>query len=377
MAKGLEDRAHYRYTPLAALNEVGSIPVTAKTSRRDFVTWLERRQERWPMTLNAGATHDSKRSEDVRHRLYVLADTPGAWEEFTRRAFSILKPPARLREATFSFFLQAVAGTWPLDGEPEAAYTRRLQLYMQKAAREAALDSNWSWPNRGYESELEEFIGRALSEPGFQVAVQKLMSVVAPAGAVNSLAALTMRVLTAGVPDVYQGTETWCLSLVDPDNRAPVDFDRLERDLLNYADEGPGRRGQLADLVKHWRSGTVKMWLLRELLKIRRGFLRASGGDYGIGLLSVTGERSENIVAVMLAGGDRRLAVVVPRYPGALLTRRDGITLAKVPWGDTCVMLPKADRVVDLLSGRYLSDRRRATPRELFEDLPVAVLSFN
>ena len=374
MAKGLEDRAHYRYTPLTALNEVGCMPVVAETSRRDFAKWLERRQEHRPQCLNAGTTHDTKRSEDVRHRLYVLADIPDLWDEYTRRAMTILTPPPELRPATVLFFLQALVGTWPHDGAPTAHYADRLWQYMQKAAREAALDTAWSWPDKGYETILEEFVRKALEEPALHFATQRLMRTVAPAGAINSLSALTLRALSTGVPDIYQGTEVWSLALVDPDNRAPVDFEALEDSLKRRVTDGPDPRRHLAGVVAGWRDGTVKMWLLRELLKIRRGFLRAAGENYGIATLPVTGPTSECLAGFLLSGGGRQLAVVVPRYPGRLLKNTDGIGIGGADWGETALTLPRAETVFNLLTGRTLASAKRVFARELFRELPVAVL---
>jgi (1->4)-alpha-D-glucan 1-alpha-D-glucosylmutase len=285
------------------------------------------------------------------------------WEDFTRRATALLKSPAALRASTVQFFLQAVLGTWPMEGEPDAAYTERLARYMQKASREAAVDTTWAWPDTVYETALDRFVRVAFDNPGFLLAAARMMHFIAPAGAINSLSALTLRILSAGIPDIYQGSESWLFSLVDPDNRGLVDFDALGKK-LHANGAGP---------QKEWRDGGMKIWLTRELLKIRRGFLRATGGDYGIRDLPVTGAMAECIVALLLSGADRRLAVIVPRYPGRILEGVGDIDMATARWRDTQIQLPRAEKPVNLLTGRLLASGP-VTPRELFSDFPVAVL---
>lgn len=374
MAKGLEDRAHYRYTPLASFNEVGCSPVVTGSSRKEFCKWLSRRQSQWPCAMNAGTTHDTKRSEDARHRLYALADMPEMWEKYTQRVLASTRPPARLSPATVLFFLQAVVATWPVEGAPPANYADRIWQYMLKAVREGAEDTGWNWPDMSYESTLENYVRRVLRMPAFQRLTVRLVNRIAPAGAVNSLSALALRCLSAGVPDIYQGTEGWNLALVDPDNRAPVDFETLEGLMRLCADEGQGRRALLDLLMQEWQDGGIKMWLMRELLKIRRGFLRAARGDYDIASLSVSGALSECLVAYELRSTERRLAVIAPRYTGRLVRPKAGIDIAGAGWRDTLVHLPKAARAVDLLSGSHFEEETELRPGQLFESLPLAVL---
>ncbi len=372
MAKGLEDRAHYRYAPLAALNEVGCTPIIGDNGRKDFCKWLRKRQETWPFALNAATTHDTKRSEDARSRLQALADLPDIWESYVRRASQRLKNNSRIRPPTVSFFLQAVLGTWPLSDAPDDAYQERLWRYMLKAARETAMDTFWSWPDHTYEAALEDFVHGSLSNPLFQRSTAAAMSFIAPAAAVNSLAALAIRGLSAGVPDIYQGTELWNFTLVDPDNRSLVDFDLLERS-MRRCDSEATRRETLAMLTDDWRHGGIKMWLTRELLKIRRGFLRAAGTDYDISYVNVSGDLGDCVFAWQLLCPTRRLIVAAARHPGRLVRQGHGIDVGGAGWGNTTLHLP-AQHAADLLSGANFSNED-VSAGALFRHLPVAVLS--
>ena len=369
MAKGVEDCAHYRYTPLAALNEVGCLPVL-DGDRPMFFDWLQARQRDWPLNLNAASTHDTKRSEDVRHRLYALADMPEAWEDFSGRALSSLASGGRLRTETKLFFLQAVLGVWPLEGDIDDIWRERICSYMQKAAREASLETSWHKPDGAYESELKGFICSALANEAFIQSVGEMMRFIGPAGAVNSLTALTLRVLSTGVPDIYQGTETWNFSLVDPDNRRSVDYDALAEKL---AFSSQGSYASVRNLAGAWKNGAIKLWLTHALLGIRREFLETEAG-YRIIPLRVSGSREEDLIAYLLQGRRQSLAVMTPRFPGRLLLSDGGLDVSGAEWADTAIHMPYECRAADLLSGQVLPGGLSVQPSKVFAALPVSVL---
>jgi (1->4)-alpha-D-glucan 1-alpha-D-glucosylmutase len=370
MAKGVEDCAHYRYTPLSALNEVGSFPAFGDENN-PFIGWLQARAREWPLCLNAATTHDTKRSEDVRHRLCALADMPERWESFADQALSTLSPLGRVRPVTALFFLQTVLGAWPLSGNIDDDWRQRIWLYQQKAAREAAIDTSWFRIDDAYEAELKHFVGSALINERFFRDVRQMMESLGPAGAINSLSALTLRILSAGVPDIYQGTETWNFSLVDPDNRRPVDFNALDGMLEGF---GEGLPVLAERLVRNWKSGAIKHWLTRALTRIRRDFLEMEPDNGGIVPLQVTGDRKEHLAAYLLHGKQQNLAIVVPLFPGRLLRNGGKLDIGGSDWRDTEILLPYESAPVDILSDRSLAKGVAIRPTEIFKYLPVSVL---
>jgi (1->4)-alpha-D-glucan 1-alpha-D-glucosylmutase len=279
-AKSVEDTAFYRYTRFVALNEVGSEPSRWGCSVAAFHHDAAGRRETAPDALLATATHDHKRGEDVRARLAVLSEIPAEWARalgrFARlnrlRRRSVADEPVPSRNAEYLFY-QTVLGAWPMDLAADdeaamAAYAGRIDEYMIKAAREAKLQTHWARPNEPYEAGLGEFVHATL-EPrhggAFVREMERLVARVAAPGAVNGLAQVVLRCTVPGVPDLYQGTEDWDLSLVDPDNRRPVDYPARAAALAGVA--GTDLRG----LTGCWRDGRIKLGVIAALLAARGG----------------------------------------------------------------------------------------------------------
>ena len=231
MAKGVEDQSFYRWSRLTSLNEVGADPATFAVSPDAFHTAMVERQRDWPTAMTTLSTHDTKRSEDVRARLAVLAEVPGLWRDALTRLLDLAPVP----DPGFGSLLwQAALGARPIERE-------RLHAYAEKAMREAGDHTGWLSPDQAYESAVHAAVDASYDDPAVGAVLDGLLDVVLEPGRSNALAAKLVALTMPGVPDVYQGTELWDLSLVDPDNRRPVDFDLRRRVLAGDDAEGAAK----------------------------------------------------------------------------------------------------------------------------------------
>jgi (1->4)-alpha-D-glucan 1-alpha-D-glucosylmutase len=299
MAKSLEDTAFYRYHRLLALNEVGGDPSARALSVDAFHEAMKIRAEEWPHGMTATATHDTKRGEDARARLMALAELPGEWTSAVARwkilnaPHLVIKGEMRAPSATFEYMLyQALLGAWP-SGERDDSFRERMQAYALKAAREGKQETSWLNPNQAYEAGLRTFIDRILdrsTSAEFLSSLETLARRVSLLGALNSLSQITLKATIPGVPDFYQGTEFWDLSLVDPDNRRPVDF--KARASVLAAMDAP----DWETLVQNWSNGHLKLAWTRSLLKLRTELADVfADGDYEP--LQVRGRHRDHIIA--------------------------------------------------------------------------------
>jgi (1->4)-alpha-D-glucan 1-alpha-D-glucosylmutase len=357
-AKGVEDTAMYRYQRLVALNEVGGSPGRFGPSVAEFHEACARAAECWPGGMLCTSTHDTKRSEDVRARLAVLSEMPGAWAaavaswaEHNQRHRRDGPPDAGLEYLLY----QTLAGAWPLTAD-------RLLPYLEKAVREAKAHTSWLAPSAAYEGSVRDFAGAVLADPGFVGSLEAFLAPVIEAGRVNSLAMKLLCLAAPGVPDVYQGTELWDLSLVDPDNRRPVDFAVRER-LLDELDGLGG--GAAAAAWARRDEGLPKLLVVTRALRLRAERPRAFAAG-GYRPLPVIGARREHVAAFSRGG---EVAAVVPRLPLGL-----GWGSADGPsWGDTVVELPPG-AWVDRLTGRP-APGGQVPAAELLGGFPVALLA--
>lgn len=310
MAKGVEDQSFYRWSRLTSLNEVGADPATFAVSPDAFHTAMVGRQRDWPTAMTTLSTHDTKRSEDVRARLAVLAEVPGLWRDALTRLLDLAPVP----DPGFGSLLwQAALGARPIGRE-------RLHAYAEKAMREAGDHTGWLTPDRAYESAVHAAVDASYDDPAVGAVIDGLLDVVLEPGRSNALAAKLVALTMPGVPDVYQGTELWDLSLVDPDNRRPVDFD-LRRRVLDGDDA----------------EGAAKLRVVRQALTLRR--------DRPELFTSYTPLRAEGPAADHVLAFDRGGAVtVVTRLPVGLS--------ALGGWGETVLHLPDGPTAVaDVLAG--------------------------
>jgi malto-oligosyltrehalose synthase len=315
MAKSLEDTAFYRYHRLLALNEVGGDPSAQALSIDAFHEAMKLRAQEWPHGMTATATHDTKRGEDARARLMALAEIPGEWASAVAR-WKILNAPSlvtagemRAPSAAFEYMLyQVLLGAWP-SGQRDDTFLERMQAYALKAAREGKQETSWLNPNEAYEAGLRTFLERILDRSAsveFLDSLETLAQRVALLGALNSLSQITLKATMPGVPDFYQGTEFWDLSLVDPDNRRPVDF--AERATVLASVENPDWKS----LAQHWPDGHIKLAWTRHLLKLRSELADVFGhGDYQP--LQVSGPHSDHVIAFARRHGRDAVIIAVAK----------------------------------------------------------------
>jgi (1->4)-alpha-D-glucan 1-alpha-D-glucosylmutase len=375
MAKGYEDTAFYRYVRLLALNEVGGDPRRFGSSPAAFHHQMRDRVRTSPRGMVTTATHDTKRGEDARVRLALLSEMPREWgrrlmrwRRLNRSYRSQVDDEIVPDRNVEYLFYEALLGAWPpglapddRDGMRELA--ERLEPYMIKAGREGKEQSSWSNPNAANETGLQRFVGSALdaSRPNLFLAdFYNFVELLAALGAISSLSQLVLKLTVPGVPDIYQGGELWDLSLVDPDNRRPVDWNARRR-MLSVIGEGCA-----ANVAAQWQDGRTKLFVTSRLLAFRRFRPELfAEGDYQP--LDTTGSGSDHLCAFIRTRGEERLAVAVPRLVYRLY--RDGVA----DWGATTLVLPSGTWR-DVFTGERF-DGSEVRVSRLLADLPVAVLS--
>ncbi len=342
MAKGVEDTAFYRYSRLTSLNEVGGDPDVFDVTVHDFHTAMGRRQAEWPHAMNALSTHDTKRGEDVRARITTISELPGSWEALLDRL--LVFAPHR-GKAFANLLLQAVVGAWPASEE-------RLLAYMEKAAREADAITHWTDPDERYERHLAELVRHVMADPA-KGDVEAFLAETEAGFRANVLAAKLLNLTIPGFPDVYQGSEALEQSLVDPDNRRPVDWARM--DALREAAREP--------IAEGWDLEVAKVRLVREALRLRREHPERFERYEPV---RASGEAEDHVVAFDRGG----VVAVATRLPIALAARGG--------WGSTTLHLPpRGDDAVrwrDLLTGREI-DGGETRLADLLSTLPVALLT--
>ncbi|HWB86155.1 MAG TPA: malto-oligosyltrehalose synthase [Bryobacteraceae bacterium] len=372
MAKGLEDTAMYRHNSLLSLNEVGGDPLRERPpfTLKEFHEFNQRRLRDWPGTLNATATHDTKRGEDVRARLNVLTEMPDEWQRHLERwsAWSQAKKifvngslaPTPSEEI---LIYQTLLGAWPANDSEAADFPDRVKEFLTKALREAKQNSSWLEPHEGYEGAVREFVDRILAPDGqFLHDFRDFRATIARHGAINGLSQLLIKVVSPGVPDFYQGTELWQLTLVDPDNRRPVDYTRRAAMLDTlHRRESEDRIALIRELAAHPMQDEMKLYVMHRALAYRRGnralFAR---GEYLP--MEARGARAEHVCAFARKLDDQYVVVVAPRWPSLIGN-----------WEDTELTPPAADREWrDVITNLLAASWRLA---DLLAEFPVALLA--
>ncbi|HWB58888.1 MAG TPA: malto-oligosyltrehalose synthase [Chthoniobacteraceae bacterium] len=381
MAKGVEDTAFYIYHRLAALNEVGGEPGRFGLAPGAFFERCATRAKDHPHALLATATHDTKRGEDTRARLAAISEFPSQWRKSVRRWQVRNRRLKREIEGEWApaaneeyLLYQTLLGTWPLEPfeslrpESRAAYTRRIQDYMIKALKEAKVNTSWIQPNEDWEEAVRNFTAEVLKEGSrFLKDFEPFAAQVAEAGMVNSLAQLVLKCTLPGVPDFYQGCELWDFSLVDPDNRRPVDYALREGLLASLENEGA------VTLFKQWRDGRIKLLLTRALLHFRGAHPELfTKGEFVP--LQANGAFAENCVAFLRRAEGEAALVVVPR-----LSRKVGVPPIGAAWRDTKIELPEGHgitRVRELFTNaEFDTGGGVLAVAEALKELPAAVFT--
>ncbi|HKV10322.1 MAG TPA: malto-oligosyltrehalose synthase [Thermoanaerobaculia bacterium] len=351
MAKGVEDTAFYNFHRLVSLNEVGGSPGCFGISIEDFHRDNAEAQARWPRAQLATSTHDTKRSEDVRARIGLLSEIPERWGEAVRRWMAAnekhKKDGLPDRNAEYLFY-QTLAGAWPLSVE-------RATAYMEKAAKEAKAHTAWTRPNPQYEEALKGFVTAVLEDRSFVADFEAFLAPLIEPGRITSLAQTLLKLTAPGVPDVYQGTELWDLSLVDPDNRRPVDYN-LRRRLLADLEKGMTPEEILARMDE----GLPKLWVIRQALHLRRRRPELFGpqGDYR---------------PLAARGGKAGHAVAFQRGDGAIAVAPRRVIGLGGDWGDTALDLPAGPWRNELTGEEVEGNETRLA--DLLARFPVALLA--
>jgi len=397
-AKGVEDTAFYIYNRLLALNEVGGDPGRFGLAPAELHRYLADRQRLWPYGMSTTTTHDTKRSEDVRARLGVLSEMPEQWRALLSCLRELSQPHmltvenAAVPDPNEEYLIyQTLLGAWPL--EPYTAdefqtFISRIQQYMTKALNEAKVHSSWINPNEEYDAAMRQFLAAVLADHDanpFVAELRPLVRYLSRAGMVNSLAQVLVKIAAPGVPDIYQGNEVWDFSLVDPDNRRPVDYE-LRRKLLEQLDSATAREphaqdGWLQNLLACPQDGRLKMWVtvaaLRERQRQKELF---TVGEYIP--LEVTGIRERHLFAFARRQRDGVALVVVPRLVHGLLDGAIAWPLGEEVWSDTAVRIPGdlgVRPLVNVFTGKKVEAHSSLVGAdiaiaELLRHFPVALL---
>jgi (1->4)-alpha-D-glucan 1-alpha-D-glucosylmutase len=421
MAKGVEDTTFYVYNRLVSLNEVGGHPSHFGSNVLDFHERNLENQRFWPHTMLSTSTHDTKRSEDVRARINVLSEMPETWKDALERwsktnaACKTIEEdrdskPMPAPDSNDEYLLyQTLIGAWPLaaSGEghdptahtfpllaPEASpawddFRERVAAYMHKATKEAKVYTSWVQPNQGYDTAVREFVYRILDpsrKSGFLADIQPLVEQVAWYGHYNSLAQLLLKLTSPGVPDIYQGTELWNLSLVDPDNRRPVDYqqrigmlDEMKQRITSHGDDLTHLTNEL---IQQSYDGRIKLYLLYRTLSFRRTHADLfNHGSYAS--LEASGKGKDHVCAFARRyGEDEEFLVVVPRLPVGLTDEAVHTPMDAEVWGDSWLTLTEADsghRYRHHFTGEVFTvsryqDKPGLKLADVFASFPVALL---
>lgn len=352
MAKGLEDTANYAHNSLVSLNEVGGDPLreALPLDPEAFHLFNRTRQERWPATMNATSTHDTKRSEDVRARINVLSELPEEWRACLGRWSRLNAAHKRRVQGRLSpsadeevLLYQTLLGAWPLAEEELNGFPERMQAYMLKAVREAKVHTSWIQEDSAHEAAVQEFVAAILDPAAkgrFLADFARFQKKIAFYGAINALGQTLLKITSPGLPDFYQGTELWNLRLVDPDNRGPVDFAgriRALDELKQQQARGPANL--LPELLGKWEDGRIKLYLTWKALNLRRERHELfSEGEYVP--LAAEGSTRDNVVAFARRRGEQWAVVAAPRLV-TQLADQDQWPLGTKVWGTAAVLLPR------------------------------------
>jgi (1->4)-alpha-D-glucan 1-alpha-D-glucosylmutase len=350
MAKGVEDTAFYCFNRLVALNEVGGCPSDFGVSVNEFHAACIETQSRWPRTMLATSTHDTKRGEDVRVRVALLSEIPERWAPAVWR-WAAINEQYRAngmpdRNAEYLFY-QTLIGAWPIE-------TARVLLYMEKATREARTHTSWTNPNQPYERALRKFVEATLANREFTTDLEAFVTPLVKPGRLNSLAQTLVKLTAPGIPDIYQGTELWSLTLVDPDNRGPVDYDLRRKLLADLAN------ASIKEIMDREDEGMPKLWTIRQALRLRRRYPELFGPGATYRPLIAKGQGAQHVIAFVRADN---VITVAPR----MVMRLDG------DWRATAIELPKGSWRNQLDGGREW--RGKVSLAELLAEFPVALLS--
>ena len=341
MAKGVEDTTHYVYNRLLSLNEVGGRPDRFGCSLGEFHSFNAKRKELWPDSLSATATHDTKRGEDARARINVLSEMPVEWQKNLRTWIGVNRDK-KMRCAGLAvpdkndeyFLYQTLIGAFPFTDADYPEFIERIKRYIVKAVREAKIHTAWLQPDTAYEDAYVSFVEKILSPAENNAFLKEFIPFcrrVAHYGILNSLSQTLLKITSPGVPDFYQGTELWDLSLVDPDNRRPVDFEQRRAMLADIHAQEDADLGHLVQsLLATREDGTIKLFLIYRALKAKRGHRELFRSGAYLPLAS-TGKFRNHVIAFSWRNQQQWALVIAPRFLSHLIREGD------FPLGKACL----------------------------------------
>ncbi len=355
MAKGLEDTSFYIYNRLLSLNEVGGEPKRFGTSLTAFHRTNQERLQHWPHAMLNSSTHDSKRSEDIRARINVLTEMVPKWQQQVYRWRSLNRTARTKLDGTTApsrndeyAFYQNLIGVWPiepLDAESHEEIVKRMQEGMLKTCREAKVNTSWTSPNASYEKAIADFVAKTLQpqENHFLRDFLLFQKEISWFGMLNSLSQVFLKLVSPGIPDIYQGNEIWRFCLVDPDSRRPVDFQKRQAMLNSMQDSLKAASGNgdeyRQELLANLSDGRAKMYVVTCTLRLRNSWPEVFGrGSYTP--LKVTGSKSHHLCAFARQRGDNMLIAVAPRLFYTLMQGKEELPLGEQVWEDTTISLP-------------------------------------
>jgi len=390
MAKGLEDTAFYRYNRLVSLNEVGGNPIKFGSTLDEFHAANRERLATFPDSMLATSTHDSKRSEDVRTRIAALSEFPGLWRLKVGRWKSLNRSKKRMVDGELApslndeyLFYQTLIGTWPLSSASEEdwrQFVQRIEQFMTKAIREAKVFTSWASPNDAYEAATVNFVRSVLNRDDkntFLSNFSEFQASFASLGMLSSLSQTLLKLTAPGVPDIYQGNELWDFSLVDPDNRRPVDYVKRRAMLTGVQKAASSRPGAdfCRDLVDHLQDGHIKLYVTWKALCFRKSH-PAIFREGAYLPLDLTGTHARRVCAFARILGSQAVVVIAPRLWGGLIGE-DPFCLERDYWQDTQLCLPELP--VRPYRNIFTNDELIAEPgrtklSHLLRHFPVALL---
>ena len=348
MAKGIEDTTHYVFNPLISMNEVGGYIQSPITSLEEFHQWCAYISSELPNTMLTTSTHDTKRGEDVRARINILSEIPDKWISQVQKWLKINKDHTNkgLADKNTEYFLfQTLVGTWPISKE-------RILKYMIKAVREAKVNTNWASPNKYYENRLEEYINRIFENKEFISSLEGFIAELIEYGRINSLAQITLKLTSPGIPDIYRGTEVWNNSLADPDNRRPFSINERKSILKRI------EKMDCQSILEAYDEGLPKMFIIKKILEIRKKDFSFNSRD-SYREIRASGTCSDNVLSYIRG---KNLIVVVPRL----------LLKIKKQWKNTKLNLPKGEWINIFSEKTFPSGA--ISVENILKDFPVAVL---
>ena len=386
MAKGVEDTSMYQYNCFIAHNEVGDAINARGISAEDYHRQMERRLRHWPLSMSTTSTHDTKRGEDVRARLNAISVLTNEWEQLVHQWMQMdqklkIRLEQGLLEPSLSveyFVYQTLLGTFPFSGEADETYLQRIDEYLVKALREAKRKVSWSDPDETYENTVCEFTRNMLDpDHDFLESFVPFQQKAAWRGVVNSLAQLVLKCTSPGIPDIYQGTEFWDLSLVDPDNRQPVDYEERHSVLRQLIEQSGGDLPEMIDgLMKNAFNGHIKLWITHLLLKQRNNQPQLFfSGDYIP--IEIKGKMKENILSYARRKDDEWFLVIVPLFTQEFSSKADYSFVTDIEWEDTRLALPvfAPGKWKNILTGREIDGREENLISTLFKEAPLVLMT--